>query len=141
MALINGTAYSWNQIVVQFTNASLPLMGVVNIEYNEEQEKEDFYAAGSRAYERGYGNIKATASITLKLSDVVNLERQAPFRDIKNLPKFDIIVSYIHPDSTKITSDIIKNVEFTSSSKSWAQNDMSLEVELPLIASHIVYAR
>ena len=135
MALINGTAYSWSQIVVQMSNSNLPLFGVSSVEWTKSQEKENIYAAGNRPYARGYGNKNYEGTITLKMADVVGLERESPNSDITEIPRFDLIISFVHPDLTKLVSYVLKDCDFTESSRSIGQNDLSIDVDIPFIFS------
>lgn len=135
--LINGSTYSWAQLRIQFSNMSLPLIGVSNISYSASREFENVYAAGDQPVARSSGNVTYEASITLFKDEVVQLQNAAPQGDITLLSPFEIIVSYRSDILDKITTETLKNVQFTSNPTSVAQNDKVINVELPLIISGI----
>lgn len=136
-ALINGKSYGWNNVVIRLSNGSLPLVGVKSISYTKSREKENLYGAGSDVTARGYGNYTYEASITITMEELVKIQKSAPSGDILELPMFEIIVTYIHPERGKIVNDIIQNAEFVSVPKNLNQNDKEFPVELELIISGI----
>jgi hypothetical protein len=135
--LINGSVYGWTSLRIQFSNMSLPLIGVTNIQYSATREFENVYAAGDQPVARSSGNVTYEASITLFKDEVMLLQKAAPQGDITLLSPFEIIVSYRSDILDKITTETLKNVQFTSNPTSVAQNDKVISVELPLIISGI----
>lgn len=138
LPLINGTLYSWADIVA--TVNGVPLTGITNIEYKDSQEVVNKYGAGRHPVGRAKGRITSTAKITLYQEEVESLQEQAPNGRIQDLPPFDITVSY-QPDSGKIKADKIRNIQFSGNSRKWKEGDTGQEVELELIPSHIEWAR
>lgn len=134
--LVNGRAYSWADIKINIGGNLV--QGITAIKYDEEQEKEDQFGAGNLPVERGYGNKKATASMTLLASEVVGLQKSAPNKNICDIAPFDIVVAVMNTNGA-VTTDVIKNCEFTKNSRDVKQNDKKIEVELPLICSHILW--
>ncbi len=136
--LINGRSYGWGDIVVNV--GALPITGITAIKYEEEQEKEDVYGAGRRPVARGYGRIKASASITLSVETVMALTASAREGQLNRMAPFTIIVSYL-PESGPIIKDVLMNCEFKKQSRDWKEGDMKKEVELELLVSHIEWNR
>lgn len=133
--LINGREYGWADIICNI--GGVPVTGIKAIKYEEEQEKENVYGAGRHPVSRGYGRVKATASITLLVSTVVALKAKAPKGQLHRIAPFSISVSY-QPDNQPLVTHILKNCEFKKIVFDWKEGDMSKEVELELIISHIV---
>jgi hypothetical protein len=133
-ALVNGTAYSWVDITLNLLG--IPVAGIVAISYDDEQEIEDNSGAGRFPVSRGYGGIKAQASITLHAEEVVAIQRSIPTGRLQDIPPFDIPVSYLPPNGN-IATDVLKNVQFKKNSRDTKQGDKKIEVELPLVISHI----
>ena len=132
--LINGTAYSWADITVNVLGT--PVAGIDAIKYSDDQEMEDNYGAGKLPVSRGYGQIKAEASVTLHAEEVVALQKAAPGKRLQNIPAFDIIVSYL-PEGGAVTTDVLKNVQFKKNARDAKKGDKSFGIELDLIVSHI----
>lgn len=136
--LINGRSYGWGDIVVNV--GALPVTGITSIKYEEEQEKEDVYGAGRRPVARGYGRIKASASITLSVETVMALTASAREGQLNRMAPFTISVLY-QPESGPIIKDVLMNCEFKKQSRDWKEGDMKKEVELELLVSHIEWNR
>ncbi|TXI14229.1 MAG: hypothetical protein E6Q66_07420 [Pedobacter sp.] len=136
--LINGRSYGWGDIVVNV--GALPVTGITAIKYEEEQEKEDVYGAGRRPVARGYGRIKASASITLSVETVMALTGSAREGQLNRMAPFTITVLY-QPESGPIIKDVLMNCEFKKQSRDWKEGDMKKEVELELLVSHIEWNR
>lgn len=132
--LINGKTYSWGDIAVVLFGQRVA--GITAVSYDQEQEKENVYGAGNQPVARGYGNKKYTASITLLSEEVSALEAAAPNGDICDIPPFDVVVSFMN-DQRAVVTHILKNAEFSKDSRNGKQNDPKMEIELPLIISHI----
>lgn len=133
--LINGREYGWADIVVNI--GGVPVTGIRAIKYDEEMEKENIYGAGRNPVSRGYGRVKSTASITLLAGTVMALKAKAPKGQLFRIAPFSVTVSY-QPDAGAIVTHILKNSEFKKSAFDWKEGDMSKEIELELIISHIV---
>lgn len=133
--LINGREYGWADIVINI--GGVPVTGIRSIKYDEEMEKENIYGAGRNPVSRGYGRVKSTASITLLSGTVMALKAKAPKGQLFRIAPFPITVSY-QPEAGPIVTHILKNAEFKKTPFDWKEGDMSKEVELELIISHIV---
>jgi len=133
--LINGREYGWADIVVNI--GGVPVTGIRAIKYDEEMEKENIYGAGRNPVSRGYGRVKSTASITLLSGTVMALRAKAPKGQLFRIAPFPVTVSY-QPEAGPIVTHILKNCEFKKSAFDWKEGDMSKEIELELIISHIV---
>lgn len=134
--LINGKTYSWGDIAVVIFGKRI--VGITAINYDQEQEKENVYGAGNVPVNRGYGNKKYSASITLLSDEVTALEQATPNGDLTDIPAFDIVVSYMN-DQRGVVTHILKSAEFTKDSRSSKQNDSKIEIELPLIIAPIIW--
>ena len=134
--LINGRSYGWGDIIV--TVGALPVTGITAIKYEEEQEKEDVYGGGRRPVARGYGRIKASASITLSVETVMALTASCREGQLNRMAPFTITVTY-QPESGPIICDVLRNCEFKKQSRDWKEGDMKNQVELELLVSNIVW--
>lgn len=135
--LINGTAYGWSSIEINILGVAV--VGVSAISYEETQEMENIYGAGSYPVARGYGNITTTGSITLHMSEVEALQAAAPNGNgrIQEIPEFDITISYLPADTASLRTHVLKNVRFSKNARAVNQNDKNIAVEIPLQISHI----
>ncbi len=133
--LINGREYGWADIVVNIS--ATPITGIRAVKYEEEQEKENIYGAGRNPVSRGYGRVKTTGSITLLSATVFAMQAVAPSGKLHNIAPFPIVVLY-QPEAGAIVKHTLKNCEFKKTSFDWKEGDMSKEIELELVISHIV---
>jgi len=134
--LVNGTAYAWAQIELRLFNVNLA--GIKAISYEEAQEMQDNFGAGNRPVSRGYGAITATGSITLEMAEVEALQDAAPNGRLQDIPEFSVVVSYL-PEGGNIRTHILNNCRFTTNQRNTSQGDMTIDVELPLMISHITW--
>lgn len=135
--LINGRNYAWAD--VSFNIGGVPVIGITKIDYDEEQVKEDNWGAGYNPVSRGYGQRKSTASVTMYAEEVEALMDKAKNGSLLDYGVFDITVQYMV--GVVIKQHILKNVEFTKNVRSLGAGDTKIEVELPLIISHIVWKK
>lgn len=134
--LINGTAYSWSQIEVNIFNT--PIAGITAISYEDMQEMEDNYGAGSNPVSRGYGKKTSKASMTLEMAEVEALQNATTDGSLQSIPEFDIVVSYL-PEGGVIRNHILHNCRFKSNKRDVKTGDMAVNVELELLISHITW--
>lgn len=132
--LINGREYGWADIIVNIS--ATPLSGIKQVKYEEEQEKENIYGAGRHPVGRGYGRVKTTGSITLLSGTVFAMQAAAPGNKLHNIAPFPIVVMY-QPETGAIVKHTLKNCEFKKTSFDWKEGDLSKDIELELIISHI----
>lgn len=132
--LINGKSYEAADVILNIMGVSI--YGIVSIEYEEMQNMENIYGAGSLPVSRGYGKIEPTAKITLKMEEVQNIMSVAPLGRLQSIPEFDISIVYIDPALTTVKHKI-RNCRFKSNTRKFNMGDTSIDVELDLVVSHI----
>lgn len=132
--LINGREYGWADIVVNVSATAIA--GIKAVKYEEDQEKENIYGAGRNPVSRGYGRVKTTGSITLLSGTVFALQAAAPKGKLHNIAPFPIVVMY-QPETGPIVKHTLKNCEFKKTTFDWKEGDMSKDIELELVISHI----
>ncbi len=132
--LINGCEYGWADIVVNVSATAIA--GIKAVKYEEDQEKENIYGAGRNPVSRGYGRVKTTGSITLLSGTVFALQAAAPNGKLHNIAPFPIVVMY-QPETGPIVKHTLKNCEFKKTTFDWKEGDMSKDIELELVISHI----
>lgn len=144
--LISGFEYSWANLTVFLANGTVPVVNITSIKYSQEQDMEDLYGAGNFPVARTNGNFKTTASITLRKSELIGLQAAArtstnplitSYGEIQSILPFKIVVQYKRDDYSSITVDELMNCQFLSNSVDLSQGDMSVDVEVNLICSHI----
>ena len=136
--LINGTEYAWGDISTCVNG--VPVSGITAVSYGDKQDVQNNYGAGRHPVSRSKGRITPTAKITLYMSKVVALSRNAPNGRMQDIAPFDIEVSYL-PDNGIVVVDKIRNCQFTENKRDWKEGDMNQQVELELIPSHIEFGK
>lgn len=137
---INGFEYAWANIALAVNG--IVINGITSINYSENHEAESLFGIGNVSIARGVGNHIFEASITLQKSEVVALQQAAVIQgltdgDITGLLPFTITVSYNGDQGQVPVTDILFNAQFLSNNIGSTQGDTSIEVEIPLIISHI----
>lgn len=133
--MINGRTYDWGQVKIGI--GGVLTMNCTAINYSDDQEVVAVYAGGRHAVGYGKGRITTSGSITLLQEDVVALQSTAPNHRLQDIAPFDITVSYLHPDTNKVHTDVLKGCIMTSNSRDWREGDTGKEVEVPLMISRI----
>lgn len=134
--LINGKAYDWADISVEFPDFSMQLQ---EISYDDELEKELAYGTGSVPRGYGTGNYKANAKITMLRDDFDSLTDYCKSKGISLyklvIPK--IVVSHANAGSKTVT-DVINKVTITKTSHKGAKGDKELKVDLDLLVAGMI---
>jgi hypothetical protein len=132
--LINGVAYTWSQVNINVLGRLV--VGIVAIDYSDKQDMQDNYGQGNYVVSRGIGKIMCEASVTLEAAEVEALQLASPTGRIQDIPEFDVPISYID-NADVLATHTLKNVRFKENKRSAKSGDMTMEVELPLLVSHI----
>ncbi len=135
---INGRAYDFASIQLQLLGQTI--IGVTAISYGHKQGKTNNYGAGVNPVSRGYGKREPEASLTLEMKEVERIqaavEQTQPGGSLLDIKPFPIVVSYVTPENALITHTL-HECEFLENKRDMKTGDTSIEVELPLILSHI----
>lgn len=136
--LINGKAYDYASVRVQFLG--ITLYGITAVNYGATKEKVNNYGAGSSPVSRGYGNKEFTASLTLSMTEVRRiLSALPPTLDLTDIPPFPIIVQY--QVGARIVTDTVLNAEFTQIEVDTEDGDTDIDMEMPLVIAGINWGR
>ncbi len=134
--LINGEAYAWASI--RTTILGRPVAGITAIEYGEKEAMKDNHGGGQFVTSRGYGEINATAKVTLEMKEVEGIQLSIGSGRLQDIPPFDIIVAYKSVGGLNpVIIHRLRNCQFTNNDRKVKQGDLGIEVELELIISHI----
>ena len=137
--MVNGVAYSWSQISLKFSNIVQEINGVTSIEYAEEEKTEFNYGAGNRPISRSFGNVVASGSITLHMDDIEAIRGNILSGNLGDLGTFDVVISFLHPEDSKIVSHTIKDCYINENGVSVSQDDTIIEKQLNLNPSHVLW--
>ena len=125
---INGKEFAWGDIKIAV--GSVPISGIRGIEYEEEQDKEHYYGAGSEPQSIQPGNKKYTGTLTINQNTVIALQAATPTGSI-----LDLIgnITVCWSNAGQMYTDILIGVEFTKVPKGMKQGDKASEHALPFI--------
>lgn len=137
--MINGRAYDWGMVKVGI--GGVPTLNCTNIDYSDEQEVVAVYAGGRYPVGYGKGRIQCAGQLTLLMEEVVAIQSVAPGGRVQDLAPFDVTVSYLHPDTNKVHTDVLKGCVMTGNSRSWAEGDTSKTVVVPLMIAKIKWGK
>lgn len=136
--MINGNEYAWEDL--ELVMLGRPVIGLLGVEYSEEQVKTNIYGRGNKPVARTRGNKTFPGSITLLQSEVEALTAAAgQGKSLNDLPPFDITCAYAPKRGGAITTDVLRDVEFTAVPKAINQGDPNMTVQLPIIIGGIDY--
>lgn len=135
MTFVNGIEYSW--VSIRMLIAGVPVSGVAEIEYSDEQEKVNNWGIGAKPVSRSYGRYEAKGSLSLHMSEVEALTNAAPGGDIKHIPPFDIIVSFVEVLGRAPIVHKLRGCEFMSNARTMKAGDTKFDVKLDLVVGEI----
>lgn len=128
----NSKEYGWVNVHVVMNLKNVTK--IRSVKYAPKKEKEYLYAKGGDPHAIQSGNKAYEGEIGLLQSEVEALDKLvAPDEDLTDLPPFEMIVSYIPKGSKKITTHVLKNVEFTEDPREIKQGDKFMEITLPIM--------
>ena len=116
-----------------------PRTALFCFEYADEMKTELNSGANNLPVSRGFGNVVASASITLHMDDIELLRASIPSGRLQDLGIFDVIVSYAHPETAKQVSHTIVNCFLNENGVSVGQDDTLIEKQLNLNPAHIFW--
>lgn len=128
--LINGKNYDWGDI--QFVLFGVPVVGITEIEYTENQESVNNYGAGYEPTSHGRKNVEYSGSITIYMDELRRIQSAAPAGKIRNIPPFTITVIF-SGEGIPTTTDKLKNVRLNSNPFNAKQNDSALYAKIPFV--------
>jgi hypothetical protein len=130
-----GTMSGWNSITLNLLGRDVE--GINAIKYDDTVEKTNAYGAGKMPVGRGEGNYEANAELSLyKEENTALLQSLPPGTRIQDIGPFDIPVVYENKDGL-ITTDVIRNAEFTNNGVDVKNGDGTIITNYKLIVSHI----
>jgi hypothetical protein len=132
--LINGINYSWSNVKLNLFG--VPVVGVVAIDYESKQKKENNYGAGVQPVSRGYGNKEHMGSIEIYRDEWQRIINASPSKDPLDIKPFDIQVLF-GGSSVQFAQDNLLACEFVNDPFSAKQNDSSLKVKIDLVIGMI----
>lgn len=133
--LINGALYGWASITVVIFG--VPLAGIVSVDYDEEQKKENLFGRGKYAIGRGYGNVDTKdGSMEIYMDELEQIRNAIPSRKMVDVPMFDVTIVFEGPDG-KYTKHILRKCEFKNDPFSGKQGDTKLMAKMILIIGSI----
>lgn len=127
--MINKTEYAWEDIQIVVQGKNVPLTNVTAVEYTKKRKHENLMGSGSEPVGMGRGNAEYEASITMRLSEVLDL--QAAWGGDITKKVFNVTVAYAQEAGVP-TVDILTYCRINEIKKGLKQGDTSMEVELPL---------
>ena len=134
--LINGVEYSWGDITA--TVGGVPVIGITEIEYSDDQVVENHSGAGRYPVSRSKGRVTPTAKITVAMGEVIGWQAKSPTGRLQDLAPFPIVVAYI-PEDGQIVIDKVMNCQFKKNTRTWKEGDTRQLVDLELVPSHIAW--
>ena len=136
MPVFNSREFEWSNVKLFMLGRFVT--GLQAVSYTAKQEKEYVYGVGHEPRAIQHGNKRYEGEIKILQSELEALILSAPSRNILDL-QFDVAVSYVPKDDSRIVTDTLKHCEFTEVPKSISQNAKMMEVTLPMIFLNIKY--
>ena len=136
MGAINGQVYGWSSIKTNIMG--LPVTEISEISYEETQETEMVYGAGSEPIGRGFGKVEYKGSVTLLKNTVEALQAAVDTGRIQDIPDFTIVVAYL-PKGGKVVTHTLTQCRFVSNKREAKSGDMSISVQLELSVGGVLW--
>lgn len=136
--LINGKRHSWSSI--RLNVLGITIIGVTEINYGQEELKENHYGAGRFVVDRGDGNVVPTCNFIFRAYEFQRIMNALPPGSTPgDIPAFDIPVIYIPAGSDQQVKHVIRNFQITNTSHNNAQGATKVDVAITGICSNIDY--
>lgn len=137
--LINGRAYDWSMIEVNFgfASSSEAIHGIKAIKWEKKRKIENNYGIGSHPISRGFGNWTHTASIELDYATQVMFQEASPDGTLMGLGEFDLIIHFAHPDDGRTVTTTLSKCIFSEDGMEAKQDDTDLTKEFDLNPGYI----
>jgi len=140
MALINGIAYDFPSIKLVLAN--VPITGVQEIKYTEEQEVTGNMGTGNRVHSIGFGGIESSATIGLSMNEVEKIRDAVKLSGFASgslllFPLFDILVVY--ENAQRVVTHTLKNCKFRKDEGGGSVGDTEIVGSYDLFVAEIKY--
>lgn len=136
--MINGNAYAWEDVRVLLDGTTVPLVGIIAIDYTAEKNHFNIHGAGADPVELGRGVKTYSGSLTLLQSAVEAMQATIlAGKDITDLV-YNITVAYA-PAGAASKTDRLLAVRFTSVPKGLGTQNPTMEINLPMVIGKINY--
>lgn len=133
-----GKLTGWNNTTINIMGRDV--VGIEEIEYNDNTKKENAYGAGGMPIGWTEGNYEAKLSFSLYVEEEQAIQRTLPPGSrLQDIAPFDINVQYVNPQTGIITMDIIHNAQFTGRTKSVKNNEGKMVHKHEMLISHITW--
>ena len=134
--MVNGEEYAWEDLQMALNGRIED--GLNEIEYTKEKDFKEVRGYGADPHTLGRGNNSYNGKIVVLQSSLEGIQRGlARGKDITDV-RAEMTVSYA-PEGGLRTTDQIKGARFTKVSKAFKNGDGNMMVELPFIATKILY--
>lgn len=129
-----GRITGWNKVTLTLYGRDVE--AIVEINYTDNQEKDNEYGAGKFPVGQSEGNYKAEASISLFSEEVVAIQKSIPKGlRIQDIPPTDVPVEYEYNGT--LIKDVIRNASFKNNGREVKQGDGKIVTKFDLLTSHI----
>tara|TARA_R100001244_G_scaffold40790_2_gene36680 strand:+ start:6856 stop:7278 length:423 start_codon:yes stop_codon:yes gene_type:complete len=140
MALINGVSYDF--VSVRIVIANVPITGIQELKYKEEQEVTGNLGTGNRVHSVGFGGIESGATIGLSMNEVEKMRdavKIAGFASgsLLQFPFFDIIVVYDNPQ--RVVTHTLRSCRFKTDEGGGSVGDTEITGSYDLFVAEISY--
>jgi len=135
--LINGQSYSYADIVLLINGVAFASVSEIN--YTGEQEKTNNYGTSGLPVSRGRGAREFSGSLKIAMDDAQKLRDASPDGSLLGIPAFDIQVTFVSPQTTKLVSHFLKSCEFTKDGVEASQGDTEIAMSHDIVIGNIKY--
>ena len=127
--IFRGEDYSWAKL--EFKINGVDVFHLTEIKIEVKQEKGLNYGAGVYPISRGKGKKEYMVSVKLGWQEVAALQEAAPYKQLEELPAFDLIVTAVGVNLIPIRI-VCKDCEFKGNKLENKQGDMVIESDYEL---------
>ncbi|MCP3682136.1 MAG: hypothetical protein GY861_05535 [bacterium] len=135
VALINGIAYDYTRIIVNILG--VPVKGITEVNYVQEQEKTNNFGTGEKAHSRGRGPKDTSGSFGIAMNEVEALRAVAPNGNLLDIPPFDVTIFFDVTGKTK--KHTLTDVEFTNDGVESSQGDTDIARTFDIVIGDLEY--
>jgi hypothetical protein len=140
---VNGNAYGWSSLLVNFSIIAGPIYGIKEINFSQNQVGEPIYGASTMPIALGFGRFENSGNIVLyqdTFTALIKAAKDLGYEYIMDMPSFTITLTFKAPaDDTKFSVIRINNCNIMNMEIVSSEGTLANEVNIPILFSDIEY--
>jgi hypothetical protein len=137
--MVHGNEYAWEDIQIILPGKTVPVEGIISIDYETKKDHTEIYGRGDKPVALGRGKKEFSGNMSLLQSEVEAMQMLLGVgKDLTNISAFQVTVAYA-PEGGIATVDMLLFVRIKSFKKGMKTGDGNMTVDCELAIGDIKY--